>query len=81
MEKIIGQTKGWGFQIGVRKTLPVSYDTAWDFLFSNEGLKIWLGKINSDKLELNKTYKTKDGAEGKINVFKTKLSYSTDMET
>ena len=69
MEKIIGQTKDRGFQMGGRKTLPVSYDIAWDFLFSDEGLKIWLGKINSD--ELDKSYKTKDGIEGKINVLKT----------
>jgi uncharacterized protein YndB with AHSA1/START domain len=71
MEKIIGQTKDRGFQIGVRKTFPVSYDTAWDFLFSDEGLKVWLGNINSNELELDKTYKTKDGIEGKINVLKT----------
>lgn len=71
MEKIIGQTKDRGFQIGVRKTLPVSYDIAWDFLFSDEGLRVWLGKINTDEFELSKTYKTKDGIEGKINVLKT----------
>lgn len=71
MEKIIGQTKDSGFQIGVRKTLPVSSGTAWDFLFSGEGLKIWLGHINSDEFEINKNYKTKEGIEGKINVFKT----------
>ncbi len=70
MEKIIGQTKDKGFQIGVRKTLPVSSDTAWNFLFSDEGLKIWLGKINSDNLELNKSYATKEGTEGKTSILK-----------
>lgn len=71
MEKIIGQTKDRGFQIGVRKILPISYQSAWDFLFSDEGLKIWLGKIKSGEFELDKSFKTKEGIEGKVNVFKT----------
>lgn len=70
MGKITGQTKDRGFQIGIRKTLPVSFDTAWDFLFSDEGLKIWLGKINLGKLELNKSYTTKEGTEIKITILK-----------
>ena len=43
--KTVRQTKDAGFQIGVRKTLPISIDKAWDFLFSDEGLEIWLGKL------------------------------------
>ena len=68
--KIVGQTKDVGFQIGIRKTLPISTETAWDFLFSEEGLNIWLGKISSDHIELNKNYKTREGIEGKVTVFK-----------
>lgn len=40
-------------------------------LVSDEGLKIWLGNINSDEFELDKSYKTMDEIEGKINVLKT----------
>ena len=64
--KIVGQTKAVGFQIGIRKTLPISLDSAWDFLFSEEGLKIWLGKISSEQFELDKNYKTLEGIEGKV---------------
>jgi uncharacterized protein YndB with AHSA1/START domain len=71
MEKKVGQTKDVGFQIGVRKTFPVSIDIAWHFLFSEEGLKVWLGKVNLEEFQVNKTYKTEDGIEGKINVFRT----------
>jgi uncharacterized protein YndB with AHSA1/START domain len=59
-----------GFQIGISKTFPVSTDFVWDFLFSDEGLKIWLGSINSEDFELNKTYKTEEGITGKLTVFK-----------
>lgn len=68
--KTVGQTKDAGFQIGLRKTFPISADTAWDFLFSNEGLATWLGELMSSDVELNKTYKTKDGIEGKIKILK-----------
>jgi activator of HSP90 ATPase len=69
-DKIVGQTKDVGFQISVRKTFSVSTDTAWNFLFSDGGLKIWLGKISLDEFEFNKNNKTKEGIEGKVCVFK-----------
>ncbi|MCW3105464.1 MAG: ATPase [Bacteroidetes bacterium] len=69
-KKITGQTKSAGFQIGVRKTFNVSAGSAWDFLFSGKGLSTWLGNIDPEGFELNKPYKTKEGIEGKVNVFK-----------
>jgi activator of HSP90 ATPase len=69
-DKIIGQTKDAGFQIGVRKTFNVSIETAWNFLFSPRGISIWLGTLNVDNFELNKTYKFKEGIEGKVNTLK-----------
>jgi uncharacterized protein YndB with AHSA1/START domain len=69
-EKVIGQTKESGFQIGVRKTFDVSIETAWKFLFSQHGIYIWLGKINIENLELDKPYKTEEGIEGKVNTLK-----------
>jgi uncharacterized protein YndB with AHSA1/START domain len=59
-----------GFQIGISKTLPVSTDFVWDFLFSDAGLKIWLGNLNSEDFELNKPFKTEEGITGKLTVFK-----------
>jgi uncharacterized protein YndB with AHSA1/START domain len=58
------------FQIGISKTLPVSTDFVWDFLFSDKGIKIWLGSINSEDFELGKAYKTDEGVMGKLTVFK-----------
>lgn len=69
--KVVGQTKDVGFQIGVRKTFPVSVDVAWDFLFSDEGLSIWLGKVNPGDFKPGTAYKTREGVEGKISVLKT----------
>lgn len=68
--KIVGQTKDAGFQIGVRKTFAVPVQTVWDFLFSEKGLSIWLGKISLENFELGKSYKTNKKIEGKVNVFK-----------
>jgi uncharacterized protein YndB with AHSA1/START domain len=72
MEKtnVVGQTKDAGFQIGVRKTFPVSVNHAWDFLFSDTGLSVWLGEVDPGNLELTKTYKTKDGTEYKPSILK-----------
>jgi uncharacterized protein YndB with AHSA1/START domain len=69
-DKIIGQTKDVGFQIGVRKTFNISTETAWDFLFSDKGLSTWLGKISIENFGLDKTYKTKEGIEGEVNTLK-----------
>ncbi len=68
--KVVGQTKDAGFQIGVRKTFAVPVQTGWNFLFSEAGVSTWLGKINFESLELHKPYKTKEGIQGKVNVFK-----------
>ena len=69
-DKIVGQTKDVGFQIGVRKTFSVPIEMAWDFLFSDKGLSTWLGKMNTENFGLDKPYKTKEGIEGKVNTFK-----------
>jgi len=55
-----GQTKDVGFQFGIRKTFPVSTEKVWDFLFSEQGLKIWLGKLKNE-LEIKKEYETENG--------------------
>ena len=68
--KVIGQTKDAGFEVGVRKTFPVSVEQAWDFLFSDQGFSIWLGGIKPDAFDINQNYKTKEGTEGKPGIFK-----------
>ncbi|ELR70018.1 hypothetical protein C900_04388 [Fulvivirga imtechensis AK7] len=69
MQKEVGLTKDVGYQFGLRKTFPVSVEQAWDFLFSDKGLKIWLGALDSE-LELNMQYKTTEGIEGLVRVIK-----------
>ena len=69
MGKQIGKTKDVGFQFGVRKTYHISSDDVWNFLFSDKGLKIWLGELESD-LKLKKEFKTEEGIIGYVRVFK-----------
>lgn len=69
-KRLIGQTQDVGFEIGVSKTIAVSQEEAWNFLFSEEGAAIWLGETNWSDFEENKTYRTTEGTEGLIKVFK-----------
>lgn len=69
METQIGKTKDVGFQFGIRRTISVSSEKVWDFLFSKKGLKIWLGNFN-DELELKKELKNQDGITFFVRVFK-----------
>jgi len=69
VENNITKTKDVGFQFGIRKTIPISTDKVWDFLFSGNGLKIWLGELKNE-LEIKKEYETKNGITGIVQVFK-----------
>lgn len=69
METPVGLTKDAGFQIGVRKTIDYSFDKVWNFFFSDEGVKIWLGNLVTE-VGIKKHYKTEEGIEGQINLFK-----------
>lgn len=68
-EKIIGQTKSVGFQVGVRRTLPVSRENAWALIIDEEGLHSWLGKGTTLILEPGQKYHSKTGA-GEIRIVK-----------
>lgn len=48
--KIIGQTKDAGWQFGVRKSVPLKSNEVWDFLFSDNGEKLWLNGANREFL-------------------------------
>jgi len=67
-KKPTGLTKDAGWQFGVRKTFHRSREDVWDFLFSDTGLGIWLGKLDAD-LDINKVYRTEEGIEGHVNIF------------
>ncbi|MFZ5911050.1 MAG: SRPBCC family protein [Chloroflexota bacterium] len=66
--RITGKTKHTGFQVGVRRTFPVSLEQAWQFLTSREGIEIWLGDVNDFHLVKGEAYHAKDGANGEVRV-------------
>ena len=66
---MIGQTKEVGFQFGLRKTFSVPLESVWDYMFSEQGLKIWLGEIENE-LEIDRQFITKEGVEVLVRVFK-----------
>jgi hypothetical protein len=69
LTKPVGKTKDVGFQFGIQKTFSISELKAWDFMFSDKGLKIWLGPLQSEFAHrLN--FKTNTGVEGFVRVFK-----------
>lgn len=67
-EKPVGLTRDAGWQFGLRKTFPYPKEAVWNFLFSEEGLQIWLGKTEKPP-EINQTYRTREGIEGQVRVF------------
>jgi hypothetical protein len=68
--KVIGQTKHVGFQIGIRRTFSISTKEARDIIFSDNGLRIWLGELSSGDFSIGQNYQTKEGITGEIKVFK-----------
>jgi uncharacterized protein YndB with AHSA1/START domain len=65
---IVGKTKDTGFQIGVRKTFPISLEQAWRLITSREGIKLWLGDVEDFHLAKGQLYQTKDGTLGEVRV-------------
>lgn len=70
MTKLTGQTQDVGFQFGIRRTIPISLEKAWDFLFSDKGINIWLGELTMGDFSSHKEYRTKNGITGTVKVFK-----------
>jgi hypothetical protein len=68
--KITGQTKSTGFQIGVRRTMQINKEEAWNLIASHEGLAMWLGVIPSIELTPKHKYVTVEGISGEIRVVK-----------
>lgn len=63
--------KDLGFQVSVTKTFNLNTEVFWEFLLSEKAISIWVGEINFDDFEIQKSFITKEGIEGKITVFKT----------
>lgn len=68
--RVTGQTKDVGFQIGVRRTLPVPPGEAWARLTSPEWVRTWLGGDPGVELAKGAEYSLADGSRGEIRVCK-----------
>ncbi len=68
-KRVVGQTEGTGFQIGVQRTLPISADDAWRLLTSAEGVRGWLGGAPKLRWEKGEAYRLEDRAAGEVRVF------------
>lgn len=69
MSKILGQTKDGSFQFGIRKTFALTLEDAWEFMFSEKGLNLWLGKPKQ-LFELKQSFETAEGISGFIRLIK-----------
>ncbi len=56
--------------MGVRKTLNHSFEEVWDFMFSEVGLKIWLGNMDPKALEVHKEMLLENDVLVEITIFK-----------
>jgi activator of HSP90 ATPase len=65
----VGLTKDAGYQIGVRRTLPIRYEDAWRVLTSSVGVNIWLGSPSNLDFTDSAKYELSDGTVGEIRVF------------
>lgn len=59
-----GLTKDAGWQMGVRRTIPLPPDAAWEFLLG-EGLPLWLGRTTLGR-EPREPYVTDQGVRGEL---------------
>jgi activator of HSP90 ATPase len=61
--------KDLGFQVSVSKIFAVNTEKMWEFLLSEEGIAVWLGKFPIEDFEIQKTFITEEGIEGRLTVF------------
>jgi uncharacterized protein YndB with AHSA1/START domain len=62
----IGNTKTQGWEVGVRRTLPVSAEKAWKLLMTQPGLGYWLGTGVELPFRKGDTFTTSEGTYGEI---------------
>jgi hypothetical protein len=57
----VGHTTSQGWEIGIRRTFPLSADQAWELLFTQPLLASWLDDKANIPFEKNDTYTTTTG--------------------
>lgn len=68
--KLVGQTASTGFQIGVRRTFPISPEQAWTFLTSPEGRQLWLGNVSPLAFNEGESFTSAEGITGQLRIVK-----------
>ncbi|SYX81870.1 SRPBCC domain-containing protein [Paenibacillus alvei] len=68
--KIVGLTASTGYQVGVRRTLLISPERAWQYLTSAEGLKLWIGTVPPLSFSVGETFRSAEGISGQFRVVK-----------
>lgn len=68
--RAVGESSSVGFQIGVRRTLPLAPEEAWRLLTSPEGVRAWLGDTHNLAWQKGAAYTAADGASGQVRVVK-----------
>jgi uncharacterized protein YndB with AHSA1/START domain len=63
----VGRTNAAGWEIGVRRTLPLTPNQAWQLLTSDMGMSAWLGA--PIVLEPQAHYQLSRGTRGKVTVY------------
>jgi uncharacterized protein YndB with AHSA1/START domain len=68
--KLVGQTVSAGFQVGVRRTFPISPEQVWSFLTSPEGIKLWLGNVSPLAFNEGEIFTSDEGISGQLRIVK-----------
>ncbi len=67
--RTVGWTRDAGFQLGVRKTLPIPHEQAWRLVISPAGIALWLGAGSDVRLVQGAGYQLADGARGEVRIY------------
>ncbi|HUD20277.1 MAG TPA: SRPBCC domain-containing protein [Patescibacteria group bacterium] len=66
--RVVGQTAGTDFQVGVQGIFDISPNIAWSLITSKEASQIWLGHTSKPVLCVKESYITDDGTTGEVRV-------------
>jgi uncharacterized protein YndB with AHSA1/START domain len=65
-----GLTRQAGWEIGVRRTLPMPLEPMWELITGPAGLRLWLGEAPGLAIAPGSTYLLADGTHGALTVVK-----------
>jgi activator of HSP90 ATPase len=66
--KLVGSIEDVGYQVDVWRTIEVQHSKVRDFVFSNQGLNLWLGPTAVFELEEGQKFELEDGVIWEVRV-------------